>query len=147
MNKGFQNLIADKRTFYALLTIVMLSVLVLLSADIFSQSRDGRRQIVDEDGGEELPVDGTLKTQEELRLQSMLSDISGVGDNRVMITWQETQEAISVFSSQEEPKKIQGVIVAAEGASNASVKLSIIEAVASVYGVPTSSVKVYQLTP
>ena len=145
MDKGFLHILTEKRTFYGLLAIVTVSAMLLLSADIFSQSRDGRRQIVDEDGGEELPVAGQWKTEEELRLQQMLSEIAGVGENRVMITWKETPEAVSVFSSGETQRRLQGVIVAAEGASNASVKLSIIEAIAAVYGVPTSSVMVFPL--
>lgn len=145
MSKGFQRLLTEKRTFYALLVVVMAAALLLLTADIFSQSRDGRRQIVDLDGGEELPVDSQLATEEELRLEKMLANIAGVGENRVMITWQEEAEAVSVFSSQEKRRKIQGVMIAAQGAGNPAVKLSIMEAVASVYGISTSDVMVFQL--
>jgi len=145
MSKGFLRLLTEKKTFYALLVIVTAAALLLLSADIFSQSRDGRRQIIDADGGEEVPVNGRLQTEEELRLQEMLANIAGVGENRVMITRQEDRETVSVFSSQERRPAVRGVIVAAEGASNASVRLSIMEAVASAYGVPTSSVMVFQL--
>ena len=145
MNQGVQKLLANKRVYYTVLVIVTLSSMVLLSMNVFSQDRDGRFQIVDEDGGEELPVNGSLKTQEELRLSLMLSDIAGVGENQVMITYQEPEETVSVFSSQPQRKRIQGVIVAAEGASNSTVKLAITDAVTSVYGIPTSSVMVFQL--
>lgn len=147
MSRGFREMLTDKKTFYGLLVVIVLSCMVLLSVDIFSQTRDGRRQIVDNDGGQEQAVDGkSLKTEEELRLQAILSQVAGVGDNQVMITYQEEQETVSVFSSEKpERKKIKGVIVAAQGASNTAVKLSIIDAVTSVYGIPTSSVMVFQL--
>lgn len=145
MNQGFLRLLTEKKTYYALLIIVTLAALLLLSADIFSQSRDARRQIIDEDGAEELSVNSRLQTEEELRLQEMLEHISGVGKNRVMITPREEQQTLSVFSSQEKKPEVCGVIVAAEGANNASVKLAIVEAVASAYGVPTTSVMVFQL--
>ena len=145
MTKLFQKIIEEKRLYYALVVAISLLAMMILTADVFTQSRDGRSQIVDEDGGEEFPVSGSLKSQEELRLSSMLSEIRGVGASRVMITWQEREEAVSVFQSEPEIRRIQGVIVAAEGAVNASVQLSIIDAVTAVYGIPTSSVKVFPL--
>ena len=145
MKCSFSNLITNKRTYYLILTIVTVSAMLLLSENVFQQERDGRRQIVDEDGADELMVNGSLKTQEELRLQAMLSNIQGVGENQVMITWQEAEEAVSVFSSQPQVKQLQGVIIAAEGATQPSVKLAIIDAVTSVYGIPTSRVMVFSL--
>lgn len=145
MNPKLQCLFSNKKLYYVLLTIITISAMILLSGNVFSQERDGRHQIIDKDGGEELMVNGTLKTQEELRLQMMLSNISGVGDNQVMITWKEADSSGSVFQSQPEYKELQGVIVAAEGAAHPSVKLSIIDAVTSVYGIPTSSVMVFSL--
>ncbi|MBR2001012.1 MAG: hypothetical protein IKK22_05515 [Firmicutes bacterium] len=145
MNPKLQCLFSNKKLYYVLLTIITISAMILLSGNVFSQDRDGRHQIIDKDGGEELMVNGTLKTQEELRLQMMLSNISGVGDNQVMITWKEADSSGSVFQSQPEYKELQGVIVAAEGAAHPSVKLSIIDAVTSVYGIPTSSVMVFSL--
>lgn len=145
MKRSFDSLITNKRTYYLILTVVTVSAMLLLSENVFQQERDGRRQIVDEDGAEELMVNGSLKTQEELRLQAMLSNIQGVGENQVMITWQEREEAVSVFSSQPQNKQLQGVIIAAEGASQPSVKLAIIDAVTSVYGIPTSRVMVFSL--
>ncbi len=145
MSKGWKTIITDKKTFYGLLLIIVLSVMVLMGTEVFTQERDGRRQIVDIDGGEEVAADRERKSEEELRLQTMLSQIAGVGENQVMITWQETEDAISVFSQAQEHKKVQGVIVAAEGASNTKVQLSIINAVASVYDIPVSSVMVFQL--
>lgn len=145
MNPKLQCLFSNKKLYYVLLTIITISAMILLSGNVFSQDRDGRHQIIDKDGGEELMVNGTLKTQEELRLQMMLSNISGVGDNQVMITWKEADSSGSVFQSQPEYKELKGVIVAAEGAAHPSVKLSIIDAVTSVYGIPTSSVMVFSL--
>ncbi len=145
MNDKISSFVTDKKKYYILLIIVTLTAMFLLSSDVFSEDRDGRSQIVDLDGGEEFPVNVSLKTDEELRLSKMLSEIAGVGKNHVMITWQEREETVSVFSSEPQIRKIQGVIVAAEGASNDVIKLAITEAVTSIYGIPTSSVMVFQL--
>ena len=137
--------LSDKRTYYVVLFLITISAMILLSDEVVNQSKDGRAQIVDLDGGEEIPVINSLKTEEELRLESMLSSISGVGENQVMITWKEQDDTISVFSNTKSTKEIQGVIVSAQGANNASVRLSIIDAVTSLYGLSTSNVMVFQL--
>ena len=61
MNHMFSGVVTNKKTYYFLLTIVTVASMLLLSGNVFLQDRDGRRQIVDENGGKELMVDGTLK--------------------------------------------------------------------------------------
>ena len=74
-----------------LIALLIIAAVILLSFDVFTQSRDGRRQIVDEDGGT------------EAELCAILADIEGVGEVDVML-------------QHDEDEKITGVIVTAQGA-------------------------------
>lgn len=100
----------------ALLIIVLI---VLLSFDVFTQGRDGRRQIIDEDGGT------------EAELCTILSDIDGVGNVDVMLQY-------------DEESKISGAIVTAEGAGNPIVKNNLIKAVMAVFNISSGSVEVFE---
>lgn len=126
-----------------LLTILFVAALALLLFDVLTQSKDGRRQIVDMDGGTEYTEETALATEEEIRLEEILSQMKGVGDTNVMITYQ-NRETDTVFSSQNKYRKVEGVIVAAEGAGDIVIKNNIINAVATVFDIPASNVVVYE---
>lgn len=98
--------------------LIILSV-ALLSFDVFTQNKDGRRQIVDEDGG----------TEEALC--AILTDIKGVGDVDVMLQYDEEDQ-------------ISGVIVTAEGAENPITRNNLVNAVRAVFNIPVSSVMVFE---
>ena len=83
-----------------LLTILFLAVIALLLFDVLTQSKDGRRQIVDMDGGTEYTNEATLATDEEKRLEDILGQMKGVGDTNVMITYQNVEQTASVFSGE-----------------------------------------------
>ena len=129
-----------------LLTILFVAVIALLLFDVLTQSKDGRRQIVDMDGGTEYTDETALATDEELRLEEILSQMKGVGATNVMITYQNNEEINSVFNSGTANKKskVEGVIVAAEGAGDIVIRSNIINAVATVYDIPASNVVVYE---
>ena len=102
-----------------IIALMIILAVVILSFDVFTQSRDGRRQIIDEDGG----------TESELCM--ILSDINGAGDVDVMLQYGEDE-------------KITGAIVTAEGAGNPVVKNNLINAVMAVFNIPSSSVEVFE---
>ena len=77
--------------------LLIIIAVILLSFDVFTQGRDGRKQIIDEDGGT------------EAELCSILADIDGVGEVDVML-----QLDSSV--------RVCGVIVTAQGAGDPVVK-------------------------
>ncbi|MBQ9931285.1 MAG: hypothetical protein IJO79_02950, partial [Firmicutes bacterium] len=87
-----------------------------------------------------------LSTEEELRLEQILSLIRGVGEVDVMITYMEPDASRSVFSAEDtgETRQVRGVIAAAEGADSPVVRQEITDAVTSVFHIPTSSVMVFQ---
>lgn len=123
-----------------LITVLVIAAIALILVDVLSQDKDGRRQIVDMDGGTE--VTDTLATTEEIRLESILSQLEGVGDADVMITYQYEEEADAVFTNQNNDRKVAGVIVVCEGAGNVVIKNDIINAVATVYDISASKVVV-----
>lgn len=132
-----------------LITILFVAALALLVFDVLTQSKDGRRQIVDLDGGTEYTEldEETLATVEEKRLEQILSKIKGVGAVNVMITYQENEEAATVFSGENNNNnnpRVEGVIVTAEGAGNVITKNDIINAVAAVFDIPAANVMVFE---
>ena len=99
-------------------------VLLALSAaimvlSIFTSDNDGRRQIVDGDGGR------------EEQLCSVLSSIEGAGQVEVMLEY-------------DSRSKVTGAIILAEGASNSVVRNNLTNGVATLYSIPVSSVIVFE---
>jgi len=129
-----------------LLTVLFVAAMALLLFDVLTQSKDGRRQIVDMDGGTEYTEETSLATMEELRLEKILSQMRGVGDTSVMITWKDEEEPDTLFASERRmgSRKVEGVIVAAEGAGDVVVKSNIINAVATLFDIPATNVVVFE---
>ena len=102
-----------------LIALLIVAAVILLSLDVFTQDKDGRRQILDEDGGT------------ESRLCSILADIEGVGQVVVML-------------QHDEDDKGSGVIVTAQGAGDPVVKNNLIKAVMAVFNISAASVEVFE---
>ena len=104
--------------------IKLIGILLALSAaimvlSIFTSDNDGRRQIVDGDGGR------------EEQLCSVLSSIEGAGQVEVMLEY-------------DSRSKVTGAIILAEGASNSVVRNNLTNGVATLYSIPVSSVIVFE---
>ena len=102
-----------------IVVVMIMAAVILLSFDVFTGNKDGRRQIVDEDGGV------------ESRLCTILSDIEGVGEVDVMLQYGEDAQ-------------ITGAIVTAEGADDPVVKNDVTNAVMAVFGISASNVEVFE---
>ncbi|MBR0596625.1 hypothetical protein [Sinanaerobacter chloroacetimidivorans] len=129
-----------------LVTVLFVAAIALLLFDVLTQNKDGRRQIVDMDGGTEYTQAEDIATDEEKRLEQILSQIKGVGDTSVMITYQDNKSTETVFGSEYGNKnhKVEGVIVTCEGAGDIIVKNNIINAVAAVFDIPAANVMVFE---
>jgi hypothetical protein len=126
-------------------TILFIAAIALLLYDVLTQSKDGRKQIVDMDGGTEYTEESSLATDEELRLGQILSKINGAGDTSVMITYQTEEEPAEVFSGESSSgRKVEGVIVISEGAGDFLVKTTLIDAVSMLFDIPATNVAVYE---
>ncbi|MDO4745031.1 MAG: hypothetical protein Q4B18_00590 [Bacillota bacterium] len=112
---------AAKDKFIKIFAALIIIGVLLLSFDVFTTSKDGRRQIVDEDGGV------------EAELCLILSDIDGVGDVDVMLQYDNNEE-------------ITGAIVTASGAGDPVIKNNVINAVMALFNISAASVEVFEKT-
>jgi stage III sporulation protein AG len=101
------------------ISVIIIVAVLILSFDVFTQNKDGRKQIVDQDGGI------------ESELCIILSDIEGVGNVDVMLQYNKDD-------------KITGAIVTADGAGNPVVKNNLINAVMAVFNISSASVEVFE---
>ena len=97
--------------------VLIILAVIFLSFDVFTQNRDGRKQIIDS----------------ETELCSILSDIDGVG-------------AVDVMLQYGEKDQVAGVIVTAEGAGNPVVKNDLIKAVMALFDISSANVEVFEKT-
>lgn len=108
-----------KENVLKVIVILIMAAVILLSFDVFTQNKDGRRQIIDEDGGV------------ESELCAILSDINGVGEVDVMLQ----------YDSEEQ---VTGAIVTAQGAGNPVVKNNVIQAVMALFDISAANVEVFE---
>ncbi len=134
-----------KDLLYKFLSVLIIAVAALLLLNVMSQSKDGRSQIIDEDGGTEYWEDGSASTLEERKLEEILSSIKGVGDVSVMLTYEEGQATGDFLSPGEETREnVKGAIITASGGADAVIKSKILEAVTALFNIPVQNVKVYE---
>ena len=114
----FEKLVS-KKALRGLVTLLLVGAILIMALSIFSQNKDGRRQIIDMDGG----------TEE--RLCSVLSGVKGAGDVDVVIQYGSDGMA-------------SAVLVTAEGAGDPVVAKNLTDGVAALYNIPASSVIVFE---
>ncbi len=109
----------DKEAFRKLVSILLAVSVAILALSILTESKDGRKQILDGDGG----------TEEQLC--TVLSSIEGAGQVEVLVEYGNRDE-------------VKGVIVLAEGGDNPVVANKLTNGVATLYSIPVSSVIVFE---
>ena len=77
------------------------------------------------------------------QLKRVLSAMEGVGEVEVMITT-ETMTS-SLFETQKEGGKVQGVVVVAQGAGNASVDAKISDAVKALFSIDAHKISIVKM--
>ncbi|MCT4596171.1 MAG: stage III sporulation protein AG [Anaeromicrobium sp.] len=187
----FKNLLDkknNKKLMNSLIMIIIMSIIGLIGLDIIdiSDKSQSNIKLVNEKkiSDKEYENPNTYNDTTEKELEGILSQIVGVGDVNVMITYETTSEvipAMNVTSSMEESQEkdsqggirttkqentsknivtnnqqknlvvikeikpeIRGVVVVAQGAENIIVKNSIIDAVKTVFQIPSHKVMVYE---
>ena len=108
-----------KESALKIIVVLIMAAVILLSFDVLTQNKDGRRQIVDEDGGV------------ETELCAILSDINGVGEVDVMLQYDAEEQ-------------VTGAIVTAQGAGNPVVKNNVIQAVMALFDISAGNVEVFE---
>ena len=109
----------SKESMTRLVIVLIVAAIVFLSLSILTDNDDGRKMISDNNGAS------------ESALCSILSEIKGVG-------------AVNVLIEYGEESTVCGVIVTAQGAKDPVVKKDIIQGVSTLYGIPASSVMVFE---
>ena len=109
----------SKDSMTKLITVLIIAAIVFLSLSILTEDKDNRKLISDNDG------------TTDSALCSFLSDIKGVGSVKVLVEY--TEDNV-----------VSGVIVTADGAEDPVVKSNIVKGVSTLYGIPASSVMVFE---
>lgn len=134
-----------KDLLYKFIFALALAIVALLLLNVLSMNKDGRSQIIDENGAEEVEQTNGM-TSEEMRLATVLSQINGVGSVQVMISYrnQKTSDTMFYSSDDADTGEIRGVIVTATGAGSSVVKHDIKSAVSTLFDIPTQKVIVFE---
>lgn len=82
-------------------------------------------------GGDESASGDGLRSQEELKLMKILSEIDGVGEAEVMIT--------------SDDGSVVGVVIVCEGANNIMVKSDVLNVVSTALNVDKNNIAVYAM--
>lgn len=108
-----------KENFTRLVAALLIAAVSILALNLLLSDTDGKKQILDKDGG----------TEE--RLCSILSSIEGAGEVEVMVEY-------------DGRKQVKGVIVLADGAGSPVVANKLTEGVSTLYDIPVSNVIVFE---
>ena len=111
-----------KENFTRLVTALLIAAIAILALNLLLSDTDGRKQVLDGNGG----------TEE--KLCSVLSSIEGAGNVEVMVEYDSRDQ-------------VKGVIVLADGAGSPVVEKKLTDGVATLYDIPVSSVIVFEKKP
>ena len=180
----------DKKKIENLVVLVIVIIITVVAIN-YIWNDDKKEKNVVEDESKKLAVENTTKEASaddlETRLEQILSNINGVGNVKVLITYSQTSQVVPMYdedstrttteetdssggtrvknevSSKKDiiyeendnkkspitqsilSAKIEGAVVTAEGAKNAEVKTSIIQAVEAVTGLSTYKIQVFEM--
>ncbi len=125
----------------AFLFVILIS---LIFFNVFLNDKDGRNSVVSLENSNTYVNEN--KTSQELRLENILECMAGTGNVEVMIKGIE-DNSNSIFNdeSSDSISDVKGVIVVAEGASNAVIKSEIVDAVATVCSISPNDVIVFEM--
>ena len=148
----------DKKSFEIILVIILIIIVLIIFMTNFTENGNSNVENAFTD----------YCKSEEKKAEEILSKIKGAGKVKICITYESGVEKIYanktvsktsgsittvteelIYNSgkpvliKETAPKIRGVIVVAEGASNASVRLEIIRAVIALYKVSPASIEVF----
>lgn len=107
------------QSFLRLIVILLIASISILTLSILMDNDDGRKQIIDNNGGAEEQLCGVL------------SSIKGAGEVDVMVEYNSDYE-------------VSGVIVIAEGGNDPIIANDLTKGVATLYNIPVSSVIVFE---
>ena len=142
LGRALQEILRGERKINKENLVVILLVGVLLFV-IMLPTQNSSSSLISYTEETEEKVDFTKQEELENRLTEFLTEIEGVG--RVSVLMHMEEESVSSYGSNSSINKITGVIVAAEGASNETIRLEIVKMVMALYDLSADKVEVYPL--
>lgn len=142
LGRALQEILRGERKINKENLVVILLVGVLLFV-IMLPTKNSSSSLISYTEETEEKVDFTKQEELENRLTEFLTEIEGVG--RVSVLMHMEEESVSSYGSNSSINKITGVIVAAEGASNETIRLEIVKMVMALYDLSADKVEVYPL--
>lgn len=135
-----------KNVEFIILGVIILAILLIYASTLWDKAPDEQPLPSNllESGAQE--DSGTL----EKKLAQILSQIVGVGDVNVMITFESgpiVETATGLGQEENAYPKVQGVLVVAEGAGDLGVKAKVLDAVRIALNLPADQVQVFERTP
>lgn len=184
-NKLFKDQGNNKKKIENLVFFLIILVITIVAIN-FIWKDDKKDDTNTNDNSKKLATTSQERTYQEdsleLKLENILSNISGVGNVKVLLTYNETEELIPVYNESDKRSttnevdseggtrvieevdsskevvyqndeiitqkkispKIEGAIITATGANNATVKANIIQAVEAATGLATHKIQVFE---
>lgn len=87
----------------------------------------------------------TEKAVLEQQLEQLLQQVEGIGQVKVMLMLENSEDTMTAFSAQNPSVSIQGVLIAAQGGDNSVVVRNIQEAVMALFQVEAHKIKVMKM--
>ncbi len=87
----------------------------------------------------------TEKAVLEQQLEQLLQQVEGIGQVKVMLMMENSEDTMTAFSAQNPSVSIQGVLIAAQGGDNSVVVRNIQEAVMALFQVEAHKIKVMKM--
>lgn len=164
----------ERRTQNLILLLVLLVILLISANYIFKSNEEEKNTSNSTSDKDNIYVnEGTLNSELENKVANILSQISGISDVSVLITYSEDSKKTAIYNTKETQKsdektvektvaynevgsskealiesvetpKINGVIVVAKGADNVDLRSKIASAISSITGVPVYKVQVFE---
>ena len=139
-----------KNVEFIILGVIILAILLSYASTLWDKAPDEQplpSNLLESGAQEDLTeYSGTL----EKKLAQILSQIVGVGDVNVMITFESgpiVETATGLGQEENAYPKVQGVLVVAEGAGDLGVKAKVLDAVRIALNLPADQVQVFERTP
>ena len=85
----------------------------------------------------------TQKERLQSQLEDILSQVEGVGQAKVLLTFEE--EDSSAFYTREDARRVAGVLIVAQGASDSTVERKIQQAVMALFQIEAHKIKVMKM--
>ncbi len=169
----------EKRTQNLILLVVLLVILLVSINLIFdkketnSNSTSNNKNIIENGSDNNLGNNEQIKSNLESKLENILSQISGISEVSVVLTYSQDSKQNVVYNTKEETKdgststeksvaynengstksaiiesvelpKVEGAIVVAKGASSVEIRSKIASAISSVTNIATYKVQVFE---